>query len=253
MDLLASGNTATLLFILSTSLLFSAFFSGMEIAFISVNRLKVELDKKQGGLSSRIISRFVNQPKRFIAAMLVGHNIAMVIYSLATAELLIRISIWAAYSAGVDWALWLDPGHHFWVSMIVRTVITTIVVLFAAEFIPKALFRLNPNIWLNIFAIPLRMLYTILWLPAILVTGLSNAFIRLLIKKEDATKEISFGKIDLDHYLQLTVQNINSEEELTHEIQILQNALDSSSVKDRDCMCPRNENTAHNVHPSKQE
>ncbi|NNE55117.1 MAG: HlyC/CorC family transporter, partial [Flavobacteriales bacterium] len=243
---MASATTLAIVIILLTSLMFSAFFSGMEIAFVSANRLKVELDKKQGGLASRIISKFVDRPKRFIAAMLVGNNVAMVFYSLAASELIIRAVLWLGNSTSWGWVTWLDHTEHYWVSMLVRTALTTILVLFAAEFIPKAVFRVNPNRWLNIFALPLQIIYFILWLPAAFVTGLSNVFIKLLFKAEDE-EEVSFGKVDLDHYLQLAVGNVDSEEELDHEIQILQNALDFSNVKARDCMIPRNEIIAHSL------
>ena len=244
---MASATTTIVFIVLLASLLFSAFFSGMEIAFVSANRLKVELDKKQGGIASRIIARFVDKPTKFIAAMLVGNNVAMVFYSLAASELIVRLVEWMGVSMQWGWVSWLDPAEHYWFSMIVRTAVMTIVVLFAAEFIPKAVFRLNPNRWLKIFALPLRFFFAILWLPAVFVTWLSNIFIKALFKEEEEAEDVSFGKVDLDHYLQLAVDNVDSEEELDHEIQILQNALDFSNVKARDCMIPRNEIIAHNI------
>jgi putative hemolysin len=247
MDLLSSTDISLLIILVLASLLFSAFFSGMEIAFISANRLKVELDKHQGGLASRIISSFVAKPKQFIATMLVGNNISIVVYSLATAELLVRIITGIGNQTGWSWVAWLEPEHHYWSSMLIRTLITTIIVLFAAEFIPKALLRVNPNRWLQIFAVPLKTIYFILWVPASFVMSLSNIFIKTVFRGQDEQEQVSFGKVDLDHYLQLATGNADSEEELDHEIQILQNALDFSNVKARDCMIPRNEIRAHNV------
>lgn len=247
MDLLTSTDISVLLVLVVVSLLLSAFFSGMEIAFISANRLKVELDKNQGGLASRIISSFVAKPKLFIATMLVGNNISIVIYSLATAEVLVRVIAGLGDQTGWDWVGWLKPELHYWPSMLIRTLVTTIIVLFAAEFIPKAVLRVNPNRWLTVFAFPLKGIYFLLWLPASFVMALSNFFIKTLFKEQDEQVDVSFGKVDLDHYLQMAAGNSDTEEELDHEIQILQNALDFSSVKARDCMVPRNEIRAHNV------
>ena len=247
MDLLSSTDISLLITLVAISLLFSAFFSGMEIAFISANRLKVELDKNQGGLSGRIISSFVEKPKQFIATMLVGNNISIVVYSLATAEVLVRIITGLGDETGWSWVDWLKPEMHYWPSMLIRTLVTTIIVLFAAEFIPKAVLRINSNRWLTAFAVPLKGIYFLLWLPASFVMSLSNFFIKTTFKGQEEQEDVSFSKVDLDHYLQMAAGNPDSEEELEHEIQILQNALDFSSVKARDCMIPRNEIIAHNV------
>lgn len=247
MDLLSSTDISLLIILVVASLLFSAFFSGMEIAFISANRLKVELDKHQGGVASRIISSFVAKPKQFIATMLVGNNVSIVIYSLATAELIVRLLEAIGDHWGWAWVEWLDKHPDDWPSLLLRTLITTVIVLFAAEFIPKAMLRVNPNRWLQIFAVPLKAIYFFLWIPASFVMSLSNIFIRTVFKGQNEQEQVSFGKVDLDHYLQMAVGNAHSEDELDHEIQILQNALDFSSVKVRDCMIPRNEIIAHNV------
>lgn len=253
MDLLASTELSTLFVLVVLSLMLSAFFSGMEIAFVSANRLKIELDKKQGGLASRIISGFVARPKRFIATMLVGNNIAIVIYSLAMGQLLTYFVVWLGNVFDARWVSYLDGNVHQWSAMLFSTIITTIVVLFAAEYLPKAILRVNPNKWLSVFALPLRGLYALLWLPSSFVTWLSNLFIKALFKDFEDQEEVNFGKVDLDHYLQLASGNPDSEEELDHEIQILQNALDFSNVKARDCMIPRNEIMAHNVDDSLEE
>jgi len=179
--------------------------------------------------------------------MLVGNNISIVVYSLATAEILVRIITGLGDETGWSWVDWLKPEMYYWPSMLIRTLVTTVIVLFAAEFIPKAVLRVNSNRWLTVFAIPLKGIYFLLWLPASFVMSLSNFFIKTIFKGQEEQEDVSFGKVDLDHYLQMAAGNPDSEEELEHEIQILQNALDFSSVKARDCMIPRNEIIAHNV------
>ena len=220
-----------ILFIL-ISLIFSAFFSGMEIAFVSANKLKIELDSKQGVFTSKILSNFQQDQKRFIGAMLVGNNIALVVYGIFAGSLILTAIF------GVDDAKY---AAYPTITLLIQTLISTLVILLTAEFLPKAIFRSDPNRWLNIFAIPLLLVYIVLWIPAWLITGLSNLFLKVFLKADTNTENVEFGKIDLDHYIKEISEKLKPDDDIDHEIQIFQNALDFSKVKARDCLIPRNE------------
>jgi putative hemolysin len=221
------------LIIIILSLVASAFSSGLEIAFITANKLKIELDKKQGVFASNIIGHFINKPKLFIATMLIGNNAALVVYGLYMGDLIennIALSF-PAFSTTVG---------EFGV-VLSQTILSTIIVLVFAEFIPKAIFSINPNRWLNMMAIPLAVWYGVLYAFAWVVTGISDLFIRIVVRKEIKDEEVEFGRIDLDHYLEQATGNIDQSKAIDHEIQIFQNALDFSNLKARDCLVPRNE------------
>lgn len=207
------------------SLIFSAFFSGLEIAYISSNRLKVELERTKGSLSGRILGFFYKKESKFIAMLLLGNNVALVFFGLFAAQI-------------------LDPQIHSWgisdeaLTLVIQTLISTLLVLIVAEFLPKAIVQINPNFFLKYAAFPMIVIYGVLYLPTMLVVGLSNGFLRLLKVDNDRSQKV-FSKIDLEHYVQDMNSRIDEEEELGNEIQILQNALDFDSVKARDCMIPR--------------
>lgn len=208
------------------TLIFSAFFSAMEIAYISSSRLKIELDKTKGTFNGKILGRFYEKESHFIAMLLLGNNIALVFFGLFAAQLLNPVIA----SWGIE-----DGGAAM---LLVQTVISTIFVLILAEFLPKAFVQLNPNGFLKIMAFPLLLIYIILYIPTFLVLGLSNVFLRLL-KVENDDQEKVFSKVDLEHYVDDLNQRINEEEEFGNEMQILKNALGFDSVKARDCMIPR--------------
>ena len=205
----------------------------MEIAFITANKLKIELDKKQGVFASHIIGHFINKPKLFIATMLIGNNAALVVYGIFMGEV-IEHSILSSFPA------FAHSIGEFGV-VLTQTILSTIIVLVFAEFIPKAIFSINPNRWLNMMAIPLAAWYGVLYAFAWVVTGISDMFIRLVVRKEIKDEEVEFGRIDLDHYLEQATGNIDQSKAIDHEIQIFQNALDFSNLKARDCLVPRNE------------
>ena len=205
----------------------------MEIAFITANKLKIELDKKQGVFASHIIGHFINKPKLFIATMLIGNNAALVVYGIFMGEV-IEHSILSSFPA------FAHSIGEFGV-VLTQTILSTIIVLVFAEFIPKAIFSINPNRWLNMMAIPLAAWYGVLYAFAWIVTGISDIFIRLVVRKEIKDEEVEFGRIDLDHYLEQATGNIDQSKAIDHEIQIFQNALDFSNLKARDCLVPRNE------------
>ena len=207
---------------------FSAFFSGMEIAFVSVDKLRFEMDRK-GGVSSRILSLFFRNPNDFISTMLVGNNIALVIYGILMAQII------------GDNLLdgWIT--NHF-VMVLVQTVISTLIILVTGEFLPKTLFKINPNLALNVCAVPLFICYVVLYPISKFSSGVSYLFLRLFgmkVNKEASAK--AFGKVDLDYFVQSSIDNAESEETLDTEVKIFQNALDFSAVKIRDCIVPRTE------------
>ena len=207
---------------------FSAFFSGMEIAFVSVDKLRFEMDRK-GGVSSRILLLFFRNPNDFISTMLVGNNIALVIYGILMAQI-----IGDNLLAG-----WIT--NHF-VMVLVQTVISTLIILVTGEFLPKTLFKINPNLALNVCAVPLFICYVVLYPISKFSSGVSFLFLRLFgmkVNKEASAK--AFGKVDLDYFVQSSIDNAESEETLDTEVKIFQNALDFSAVKIRDCIVPRTE------------
>ena len=207
---------------------FSAFFSGMEIAFVSVDKLRFELERK-GGLSSRILSVFFKNPNDFISTMLVGNNVALVIYGILMAQI-IGDNLLSGFIT-----------NHF-LMVLVQTIISTLIILVTGEFLPKTLFKINPNLVLNVCAVPLFICYIILYPISKLSSGLSYMFLRLFgmkINKEASAK--AFGKVDLDYFVQSGIDNADNSDELDTEVKIFQNALDFSTIKIRDCIVPRTE------------
>lgn len=226
--------------IIFISLIFSAFFSGMEIAFLSASKLKIELDKKKGLLSGKLISRFADNPKMFIASMLVGNNIALVSYGYFAGEALIKFATIVFDKYQYFWLAWFVPEFSPWISLLVQTISTTLLVLFGAEFIPKAIFKNQANVWLRRFSLILSGLYFVLLPFAYIVTGISNWLIKLMIPESEIDEQVKFGTIDLDDFLSDLEDNLENKD-LDNEIQILKNALEFSKVKARECMVPRNE------------
>ncbi len=228
--------TVTFLLIIFFSLLFSAFFSGMEIAFVSANRLKIELDKKQNPASSKIISLFIDNQGQYISTMLVGNNIALVIYGIffaSFAEKYIRMFI---------------PSNDF-VILLVQTILSTLLILVTAEFLPKTVFRQNANVLLKKLAFPVMIFYVLFYPIAKISVNISNSFIRIISKnkKSGAKREIILKKIDLDNFLSDNDDSIDDEEEIVGEVKIFKKALDFSDIKIRECIVPRNEIVAENI------
>ena len=224
------------LIIIFITLLFSAFFSGMEIAYLNSNRLKVQLDISKGTLKGKVLNKFYKNESTFIAMLLLGNNIALVVYGIFFAKILNPI----IYNWGV---------HDNSLILLIQTIISTVLVLVTAEFLPKALFQINPNLVLQYLAFPMRIIYDILYLPTMLVVGLSNLIMKLF--GED-TKNVTkvFSKVDLEQYVHDINERMNDEQDLGTEVQILQNALDFSSIRARDCMIPRTEIIALDLNDS---
>lgn len=217
----------TFIYLLIT-MAFSAFFSGMEIAFVSVDKLRFEMDRK-AGVTSSILSCFFRNPNNFISTMLVGNNIALVIYGIFMAQI-------------IEGKLLSGVISNQFVMVLVQTIISTLIILVTGEFLPKTLFKINPNLVLRIFALPLFICYVVLFPVSKLASGLSYVFLRLFgikINKEAQAK--AFGKVDLDYFVQSSIENAESEENLDAEVKIFQNALDFSNIKIRDCIVPRTE------------
>ncbi|WP_291125038.1 hemolysin family protein [Flavobacterium sp. UBA6031] len=210
------------------TLLFSAFFSGLEIAFITSNKLRFELDKKQRNLTSSILSIFYHHPQQFISTMLVGNNISLVLYGLLMADLLTP-------------PLQLLLGSQFLITF-TQTILATAIVLFTGEFLPKTLFRINPNLWLRIFSGLLYFFYIVLYPVTRLSTWISLGILRLFgVKISQTTQENVFSRIDLNYLIQESFENQQNAKDLENEVKIFQNALDFSKVKLRDCSIPRTE------------
>lgn len=222
--------TITIIEIIIT-LLFSAFFSGMEIAFVSSNKLRVELDRTKASFTSKILTIFYNHPNDVISTLLVGNNIALVIYGILM--------------AGVIDHFILSPLHlngHEGIQIILQTLISTLIVLVTGEFLPKTLFKINPNRMLRIFAIPTFIIYILLYPVSKFTSAISRILLRLVgLKINKKASEQAFTKIDLDNLIQSSLESTKNENEITDEIKIFQNALCFSEVKVRDCMVPRTE------------
>ena len=199
----------------------------MEIAFVTSNKLRFELDKKQRDLTSSILSIFYKYPQQYISTMLVGNNVSLVIYGLLMADVLTP---------------WLKPiGNQFLITL-VQTILATVIVLFTGEFLPKTIFRVNPNLWLRIFSWLLLLFYVLLYPISRFSTWLSMGILKILrVKISDTAEENVFSRIDLNYLIQETFESHQNEKELENEVKIFQNALDFSKVRLRDCSVPRTE------------
>ena len=213
------------------SIITSAFFSGMEIAFISANKLHIELEKKRKGFFPNILGKITQNSSKFITTMLVGNNISLVIYSYFMGKVII------AY-LGMS-------------SILVQTFISTIIILVTAEFLPKAIFRVYANETLKIFALPAYFFYLLLYSFSYLINGISDFFLKFIFSTDKDQHQTAFSKEELGDYITEQLENGNdSEEEIDSEIQIFQNALEFQKVKAREIMVPRTEILAIEIHES---
>jgi len=226
--------------LLIITMLFSAFFSGIEIAFVSANRLRLELDLKQNKVSARIINHFYKAPSRFIGAMLLGNNIALVVYGIAMAALLNPLLIsWLPRFMGNDLIM-----------LISQTLISTLIILVFAEFLPKIFFRINPNAALNAFSGMVWLLYYILYPFILIYKGLAEFLLRRVLGLRLEAEDYKFSAIDLNEYLKDYASDEQVEEDMAHDIQLFQNAIEFRHIKLRECMVPRTEIEAINVRAS---
>ncbi|MBQ9286168.1 MAG: HlyC/CorC family transporter [Bacteroidaceae bacterium] len=202
----------------------------MEIAFVSSNKLRFEMERSQSQFSSRMAATFFEHPNNFISTLLVGNNIALVIYGILMARLLDPLLI---QPLGIT---------NEWLALLTQTVVSTIIVLFTGEFLPKMLFRINPNRTLTLFAPVAYAFYILLYPIAKFTSTLGKAILRLSgLRITNGDSDRAFTKVDLDYLIQTTIEQTDNEEEINEEVKIFQNALDFSSCKVRDCIVPRTE------------
>ena len=212
---------------LFATMIFSAFFSGMEIAFVSSNRMLAEMERGKNGMAQKAIAFFYRHPNNFVSTMLVGNNIALVIYGILFAQIF-------------DATLFSSLGDGERVTA--DTLASTIVVLFTGEFIPKLIFKSNPNKMLSLFALPAMICYILLYPISRFATFLSKGMLRIVgIRMVTAKDETEFSKVDLDYLVQSSIDNAKNEDDIEDEVKIFHNALDFSETKVRDCMVPRTE------------
>lgn len=209
------------------TLLLSAFFSGMEIAFVSSNRMLAEMDKGTSRLTRRLQTFFYKNPNDFVSTMLVGNNIVLVVYGIFVARLLDN-TIFKG----------LDPA----ISVTADTILSTLVVLFTGEFLPKTLFKSNPNKFFSFFVFPAYLFYLLLWPVSRFSTLLSKILLKISgVKVDKDNDDGEFSKVDLDYLVQSSIDNASDNSQIDDEVRIFQNALDFSDTKVRDCMVPRTE------------
>ena len=219
--------------IISISILLSAFFSGMEIAFVSANKLHLELEKKRAGFIPKILNRITQKSSKFITTMLVGNNISLVVYSYYMGCFLIKILPLSCFN---DFSI-----------LLIQTIISTILILVTAEFLPKTIFRIYANEVLKIFVLPAYVFYLLFHFFSEFITFISDFFLRVFFKTKADQQQTEFSKEELGNYISEQIEE-TSEEELDSEIQIFQNALDFQKVKAREVMVPRTEIIAVELH-----
>ena len=211
-----------------TSIIFSAFFSGMEIAFVSANKLHIELEKKREGLLPVILARLTKKSSKFITTMLIGNNISLVVFSYFTGKVFLE-------------GLQIQ-------NLLLQTGLSTVIILVTAEFLPKAIFRIYANQILKILAIPAYFFYVILYVFSFVINGISDFFLRVFFKTNALETQTEFSKEELGNYITEQLETGSHEDEVDSEIQIFQNALEFQKVKAREIMVPRTEIEAVEIH-----
>lgn len=231
--------------IIVVSLILSAFFSGMEIAYVSSNKIHIEIEKKQDGFLAKILQKLTAKPSKFIATMLIGNNIALVIYGFFMGDLL------------MDWFQTLLPTNSNFLqllltdfSLLTQTIISTIVILITAEFLPKVFFQIYANSLLKILAFPAYIFYLLFSPISDFVLWISNFVLKKFFKTEGDQVQLAFSKVELGNYISEQMETVEAHEDVDTEIQIFQNALEFSEVKAREVMVPRTEIIAVELHES---
>ncbi len=211
-------------------LILSAFFSGMEIAYVSSNKIHIEIEKKQNNFLAGVLKKITKRPSKFIATMLVGNNIALVIYGFFMGDLLMEYIPLAGFSG-----------------LLVQTIISTLIILMTAEFLPKVFFQIYANSLVKIFAVPAYFFYVLFSLISDFIIWISDLVLKLIFKSEGDTVQLSFSKLELGNYISEQMEIAETKQEMDSEIQIFQNALDFSEVKSREAMIPRTEVVAVDI------
>jgi len=222
--------------IILTMLLLSAFFSGMEIAYVSSNKIHIEIEKKQNNFLAGVLKKITKRPSKFIATMLVGNNIALVIYGFFMGDLLMKYIPLEGFSG-----------------LLVQTIISTLVILMTAEFLPKVFFQIYANSLVKIFALPAYFFYVLFSLISEFIIWISDLVLKLIFKSEGDTVQLSFSKLELGNYISEQMEIAETKQKMDSEIQIFQNALDFSEVKSREAMIPRTEVVAVDIDTSPKE
>ncbi|MDH3321402.1 MAG: hemolysin family protein [Flavobacteriaceae bacterium] len=218
--------------IITISILLSAFFSGMEIAFISANKMHIELEKKKDTFLARILTKLTQRPSKFITSMLVGNNIALVIYGYFMGDILMR--------------LFASSISNEFLLLITQTTISTIIILVTAEFLPKAIFKVYTNETLKLFAFPAYFFYILFFFISQFIIWITDFFLRVFFNTKEDQVQLAFSKAELGHYINEQLEAVD--EDVDSEIQIFQNALEFHNVKAREAMIPRTEIIAVEVH-----
>jgi len=233
------------LVIIVVSLLLSAFFSGMEIAYVSSNKIHIELEKKQGDFLGNILARLTAKPSKFIATMLIGNNIALVIYGLKMGDVLVR------------WFQSMLPSDNVTLQYLLvdlqllsQTVISTLIILFTAEFLPKVFFQIYANTLLKVLALPTYIFYVIFSGISEFVLWLSDTVLNFVFKTKGEDVVLAMTKLELGNYISEQMESVEDMGSVDSEIQIFQNALEFSDVKAREVMVPRTEITAVEINDS---
>lgn len=231
--------------IIILSLLFSAFFSGMEIAFVSSNKIHIEIEKKQVGFLSKLLTKITAKPSKFIATMLIGNNIALVVYGLYMGDVLM-----AWFSAQLAANSLLLQYFFDELSLLTQTLISTLVILLTAEFLPKVFFQIYANKLLKLLALPAFLFYLLFSFLSDFVIWISDFVLKTFFKTKGDEVQLAFTKVELGNYISEQMESVAVDEEVDNEIMIFQNALDFSEVKAREAMVPRTELTAIEIHDS---
>ena len=219
-------------------LILSAFFSGMEIAFVSSNKIYLEIEKKQDNFVSKILTKLTEKPTNFIVTMLIGNTIAMVVYGFFMGELLLR------------WLLTLEYHLSDWFSLVLQILLSTLIILITAEFLPKVFFQIYANSLIKIFAVPAYIFYRFFYFISTFFIGISDFILKKFFKTEGDTIQLYFSKIELGNYITEQMSSVEDNEMVDSEILMFQNALEFSGVKARDVMSPRTEIMAVDVYDS---
>ncbi len=231
--------------IIVLSLLLSAFFSGMEIAYVSSNKIHIELEKKQGDFLGKLLAKLTAKPSKFITTMLIGNNIALVIYGFKMGDVLVR------------WFQTFLPSDHSLINylfldfqLLSQTVISTIIILLTAEFLPKVFFQIYSNTLLKLFALPAYLFYLLFSVISEFVIWISDFVLKVFFKTEGDAVELALTKVELGNFITEQMESVEEHEEVDSEIQIFQNALEFTEVKAREVMVPRTEITAIDISDS---
>jgi len=216
--------------VIISMLILSAFFSGMEIAYVSSNKVHIEIEKKQNDLLAKILQKITHRPSKFITTMLVGNNIALVVYGLFMGDLLMEFIPLAGMSG-----------------LLVQTIISTLVILLTAEFLPKVFFQIYANKLIKVFAVPAYFFYMLFSIISEFVIWISDLVLRVFFKTKGDTIQLTFSKLELGNYISEQMETVETHDEVDSEIQIFQNALDFSEVKSREVMVPRTEVVAVDI------